>query len=234
MWLVSEAGNCGLVEILPPRAAGVELWDDGSGPDPAGTLIGSEREAVADAVTGRRREFAQGRMCARAALAKLGVDPVEIPVAADRAPCWPAGVVGSVTHKSAFRAAAVARSHDLMGLGIDAERAQPLRAGVLATVALPGELEMVSSLTREQPEVPWDALLFSAKEAAYKALPAATRCGISLGGVRVWLTAQPKELLARLAGDAEQVRVTGRWTVCRGLLLTTAACSCPEQAHTDA
>ena len=54
-------------------------------------------------------------------------------------------------------------------IGLDAEPVAPLPAGVLDVVASVEEREALARLGRERPGIPWDTLLFSAKEATYKA-----------------------------------------------------------------
>src|SRR5277367_2552834 len=63
------------------------------------------------AVRARRTEFLAGRACARSALRKLADGRADdaIPIGPDRAPVWPAGIVGAITHAHGFAAAAVAR-----------------------------------------------------------------------------------------------------------------------------
>jgi 4'-phosphopantetheinyl transferase EntD len=130
-----------------------------------------ESAAVARAVAKRQREYTAGRACARAALARLGAPPGPLLRDPHRgAPLWPTGVVGSITHCDGYRAAAVARSTDILTLGIDAEPHDRLPEGVLdAIVATDTERAALASLTRRAPAVHWDRLLFSAKETVYKA-----------------------------------------------------------------
>jgi 4'-phosphopantetheinyl transferase EntD len=124
-----------------------------------------EAELVATSAEKRRQEFQTGRACARLALERLGIPPVAI-LAGDRGePLWPAGVVGSITHCSVYRACAVARTDALASLGIDAEPNLPLPGGVLARIAFGPELAIESPA----PGVCVDRLLFCAKEAIYKA-----------------------------------------------------------------
>src|SRR5438067_555135 len=89
-----------------------------SDPVPSGIEIPA---ALASAVHKRRVEFAAGRWCAREALRVCAADLAEsvIEIGAQREPCWPAGVVGSIAHTNGYAAAAVARSADVIGLGID-------------------------------------------------------------------------------------------------------------------
>src|SRR3712207_1286527 len=65
-------------------------------------LLPEEEGSVRTAGVKRRREFAAGRQCARRALAHLGFAGVPLPASADRAPCWPVGVCGSISHTELF------------------------------------------------------------------------------------------------------------------------------------
>ncbi|WP_225846634.1 4'-phosphopantetheinyl transferase superfamily protein [Streptomyces sp. HPF1205] len=134
-------------------------------------LYPEEAVHVAKAVAKRRAEYAAGRACARAALAALGAEPGPIPREAERgAPVWPEGVVGSITHCDGYRAAAVARTTDVLTLGIDAEPHGPLPEGVLdVIVSTTAETDALAALTASDPAIHWDRLLFSAKETVYKA-----------------------------------------------------------------
>lgn len=138
--------------------------------DPADLfLFPEERDVVARAVDKRRQEFATVRQCARTALAELGVPAVPILPGAKGAPRWPDGIVGSMTHCAGYRAAAVARASALSSLGVDAEPAIPLDdRDVLALVTDETERAALAELGRRHPDVPWDRLLFSAKESVYK------------------------------------------------------------------
>ena len=102
-------------------------------------LFPAEEAAIARAVAKRRSEFATGRACARAALAKLGLPPVPIVPGLRGAPQWPAGVTGSITHCAGYRASAVARLTDVAGIGLDAEPNDALPGGVLERIAVAQE-----------------------------------------------------------------------------------------------
>lgn len=128
-----------------------------------------ERHAMARATPERCAEFAGGRAAARAALRGIGLLPFAIPMAADRAPVWPHGVVGSISHHDGTCLAIAARRQRLAGLGLDLE----------ARADLPGDLwpEILTGPEREwlaaQPLTDRGLLariVFSAKEATYKAL----------------------------------------------------------------
>jgi len=132
------------------------------------SLFPEEAEAVAAAVLSRRREFATGRACARAALAALDIGAMAIRVGAHREPLFPPGVVGSITHTSDICASAVCRAGLVIGLGIDAELNRPLPEGVESMLLTCAEEREVARL--HSPRKAVDSLLFSAKESLFKAM----------------------------------------------------------------
>src|SRR5262249_58497649 len=84
-------------------------------------------------------------------------------------PRWPDGVVGSITHCAGYRACAVAPARGMAAIGIDAEPCLTLADGLLAAVAGAAERAWLAELGAASPGMPWDRLLFSAKESGYKA-----------------------------------------------------------------
>jgi 4'-phosphopantetheinyl transferase EntD len=158
-------GGPGLLVGALPDVVTVELFAD----PPNIHLYPEEADRVKRAVDRRRREFATVRLCARTALARLGVPPGPILPGPDGEPAWPEGVVGSMTHCPGYRAAAVAGTSAVAAVGIDAEPNSALPAGIERMVASPGERRTLDRLTLSHPAVAWDRLLFSAKESTYKA-----------------------------------------------------------------
>ena len=127
-----------------------------------------EIDYLARTVAKRRAEFVTTRRGVREALSRLGLErPPMVPGEAG-APQWPHGVVGSITHCDGYRAAVVAWAADVYAVGVDAEPAAALPPGVLEIVAQEREVEHLRQLSARDPDVPWDRLLFSAKEAVYK------------------------------------------------------------------
>src|SRR5258705_5922147 len=116
----------------------------------------------------RRREFAAGRACARRAIAELGVPGGPVLRGLRRAPSFPHGVVGSITHTNGFCAAAVARADAFAGVGLDAERDEALSERAAARICGRGELAGLRALPG-RPAERWAAVVFSAKETLYKA-----------------------------------------------------------------
>lgn len=150
-------------QLLSRPVAAVEAFGDRSDV----WLYPEERAAIARAVEPRRREFATVRACAREAMAALGVPPAPLVPGTGGAPRWPAGVVGSMTHCTGYRAAVVALESDLRSVGIDAEPDVPLPDGVLDVVTLADERSALTAW--DHPTANADTVLFCAKEAFYKA-----------------------------------------------------------------
>jgi 4'-phosphopantetheinyl transferase EntD len=121
----------------------------------------------------RRLEYLAGRHCARVALARLGVHGHVLRAGPDRAPIWPPGIVGSITHAGAapdgFCGVAVARGGDLRSIGIDAEPDRPLPDDLLPTVLTPAERDALAGRPAAQ-RARIATVYFSAKESVYKAL----------------------------------------------------------------
>jgi 4'-phosphopantetheinyl transferase EntD len=188
---------------------GVSLWPE-------------EQALMQRAIPDRRREFATTRGCARRALRRLGFEPGPLMPGVHGGPIWPNGVVGSLTHCPGYRGAAVARTNKTLALGIDAEVNMPLSDGVLEMIA--GEAER--SRLPSSSTVCWDRLLFSAKEAVYKAWSPLTG---------IWLEFEDLtlEFECGAAGFAAEVRegvgpegsprhFSGRWSADVGLLVAMA------------
>jgi 4'-phosphopantetheinyl transferase EntD len=115
----------------------------------------------------RRRAFAAGRQCARGLLAALGAGVPALGTDPLRAPAWPEGVVGSISHGAELCVVAVARRGALRGLGVDVESDRPLDARLRRRVCSDEELERLEGASEEEAGRA-AKLTFSAKEAVYK------------------------------------------------------------------
>jgi enterobactin synthetase component D len=124
-------------------------------------------------VAKRQAEYLAGRVCARAALQRLDGRDYVPSSHEDRAPIWPAGICGSITHGKGWAAAVVASEGTCRGLGLDQEallddeRAARLMGEILTPAECerldPGQMGLTVTLT------------FSLKESLFKALYPLTR-----------------------------------------------------------
>lgn len=208
--------------------------------DPADSvLFPSEEALIANSVMSRRREFAAGRHCARLALADIGIAPVPILSGQHGEPCWPTGIVGSLTHCTGFRAAAVARCDDIRSIGIDAEPHAPLPEGVLEAIALPEERAHLAGLKQSAPGINWDRMLFSAKESVYKAwFPLALR-RLDFSEARINFALEGRFLARLLIVGPETdghtlTGFSGRWATRKGLVLTAVHVPRNDSTHSSA
>ena len=128
-------------------------------------LLPNEQPAIARAVEKRVREFATGRHLARHALGILGLPQAAIPSGQSREPLWPTGCIGSITHTEELAIAAVAADSALRSVGIDLEVADRVTPELHPRLLTPRECGL---LPDADPSMP--GLLFSAKEAGYKAV----------------------------------------------------------------
>src|SRR5437867_13394741 len=106
-----------LSTLFPPGVVAAQS----NGYATSASLDPAELERTLDFAPKRLREYCAGRLCARRALAELGISGHSLRHGQDRRPVWPQGVVGSITHTDSFCAAVVARKGPLRAIGLDAE-----------------------------------------------------------------------------------------------------------------
>lgn len=214
-----------LAGVLPTvgTLAAAEMYTD----PPELAPLPEEEPLIAKSVEKRRNEFITVRYCAREALGELGVPPVPILKGDKGEPCWPDGIVGSLTHCEGYRGAAVGRQGDVRSVGIDAEPHDVLPNGVLDAISLPRERTELQGLPGG---LHWDRILFCAKEATYKAWFPVTRRWLGFedahitfdiddtgtaGGFQSRILIDP----AAPVGPPLQT-LSGRWSVRDGIALT--------------
>jgi 4'-phosphopantetheinyl transferase EntD len=211
--------------VLPgiDALAAAEMYTD----PPELAPLPEEEPLIAKSVAKRRNEFITVRYCARQALGELGVPPVPILKGEKGEPCWPDGVVGSLTHCEGYRGAAVGRGAGVRSVGIDAEPHDVLPRGVLDAISLPAEHAELRGMPAG---LHWDRILFCAKEATYKAWFPVTQRWLGFedahitfdvdetgtaGGFESRILIDP----AAVSGPPLQT-LAGRWSVRDGLALT--------------
>jgi 4'-phosphopantetheinyl transferase EntD len=199
------------------------------------TLGPSEAAVVAGAVPSRRSEFAAGRQCAHAALAECGLPPAPLLSRADRAPAWPPGVVGSITHTDGYALAVVARHPGGGGdvgagpgggagvaIGVDAERLGRITDDLYGAICTAAEREWLEGHTDGDRRDRAATVLFGAKEAFYKAQRPSTDRWVGFTDVAVRPAGAGFELVpaATLAAlDPWRWPVTVRWTTADDLVI---------------
>ncbi len=86
-----------------------------------GELAVAYSDTLDRAVAKRKAEYLAGRFCAKQALAKHGIENFVIKSDKNRAPLWPGGIKGAITHSNHNALVAVNNSPDVLGIGIDVE-----------------------------------------------------------------------------------------------------------------
>jgi 4'-phosphopantetheinyl transferase EntD len=115
----------------------------------------------------RISDFSTGRYCAIKALEQLGIKDVLIPIGEDRAPVWPEGIVGSISHCDILTGAIVAKNSDHISLGLDIEEIGRVTPDLWDFVFTQNEKRYLSSLSEKEILIQSTAI-FSIKEAFYK------------------------------------------------------------------
>jgi 4'-phosphopantetheinyl transferase EntD len=167
-----------------------------------------EARQVEHAVVARRLEFAAGRHCARRALLRMGIEGYSLLNGPDRAPIWPAGIVGSITHVGRARdgycgycAAGVARSTRVRAVGLDVEDDAPLDSDIVPLVTTMGERQLLESMNGPARNA-LAKLIFSAKECFYKAQYPLTRRFLEFDDVEIEIDTERRRFLASVRGAA--------------------------------
>jgi 4'-phosphopantetheinyl transferase EntD len=177
------------------------------------------------------RELESGRVYAKRALAMIGINNIDLPIARDRSPLWPPGIVGSLTHlrgRDGQFAAAVARTTDVCAIGIDIERETGLHPRLWNFVLTQSELERILALPPQQrmieAQVAW-----CAKEALFKA----ARRPIDPTGVDIERDRSGGNFVAIWRASESEMRPVeiwqGRTTCSQGLILAAVVRSATHE-----
>jgi len=191
-----------------------------------GFIFPEEEDLIKDAVPKRRREFIAGRIYARQALSELGHPPGPIVKNSCRAPLWPDGFVGAISHTHALCAAVVGRAADIASIGVDLEDDTELEPELIPIICDPSELRgrsgIETSIAIDLPK-----LVFIAKEALYKLYNPITRYFLDFLDVNIVVNPISKTFEAYLTNERVpsflgQRHVGGRFGQHAGTLFAVA------------
>lgn len=169
--LLRFAGSAIAVSVQQATAPSEPLWAE-------------ERVAMARAVPQRLAEFTAGRAAARTAMQALGLPKAAIPQGPDRAPIWPKGVIGSISHTDGICVAMVGRIGQVSAIGIDLELDDPLPTDLWPEVCTSSELAVLGDLPAKVAGE-MARLTFSAKECCYKCIYPQTRTVLGFGAMQI-------------------------------------------------
>lgn len=185
-------------------------------------VLPAEEALISQALERRQAEFRAGRHCAHRALQRLGAPHQAILRDDKRAPIWPAGYLGSISHCGGYCLAACASESLLMGLGVDVEPLAPLKPGVERYIHSAAESLFMSA----HPELP-ARLIFSIKESLYKCLYPLLRCYFGFHAVEIEVDREGRSFSYRPSAGSNlpfplELRFHGRYLITDGHLLTSA------------
>lgn len=190
-----------LAAMLPQAGIG---WADQETTAPADLPLGATPQ--------RRAEFAAGRIAAMAGMQALGLPAAAVPMGADRAPLWPNGLTGSITHTRTVCLAAVARG-GCIGIDLELENA--------VGPDLWDEILTLNERLAVEADPALATIIFCAKEAIYKAQYPATRQ--LFGFDRLQITLGTSDFTARFTAQTGPLAAgslwTGRFSRCAGHVL---------------
>lgn len=175
--------------------------------DARGDVFPGEIAALGAVARRRLAEFRAGRIFARRALEELDVAAAPILIRADRAPAWPAGIVGSISHADDYCGVLVARSASYAAIGLDIENARRIDAEIANRIVTPRERREGA---RFSPQLagPYPALIFSAKEALYKAFAPLAQRFLEFHDVEIDVDAARSAFVGRVIRDADDARAS--------------------------
>ncbi|MEM9177337.1 MAG: 4'-phosphopantetheinyl transferase superfamily protein [Myxococcota bacterium] len=200
----------------PVHVAGATITDR------VADLFPEEHAFVERAVEKRRHEFATGRVLARGLLARLGHPDFPILREDDRIPVWPDGIVGSISHAGNVCLAAAAAATGSAGIGIDLEPDEPVDSDIERVVCRDGEHAWVAEAgDGERPRR--TRIVFSVKEAVYKAFYPRTRTFWSFQDVRVEIDLEAEAWRAFLPESAGVAEACGRVARREGWIVSAIA-----------
>ena len=188
-----------------------------------------ERQLVRGTALRRQYDFGAGRTCAAHALQALGVAEAPLLIGENRAPVWPAGAVGSISHCPVLSVAVVASSANFLSLGVDVEQDSSLDDAVVAMVCRRDE---IATFPTQQPLAgSWEKLSFSAKESIYKCYAPMTGSFLDFQDVRLLFKPNCTPTSGAFCGEivnpsrpsiASRRMLEGRWWIGCGRVHTSA------------
>ena len=209
-----------IISQLPNMKVAVEV-------DSGQSVVGlaCDQTFVKDAVPSRKREFILGRTCARRALQEFGITDAQLPQGADRAPRWPIGYTGSISHSGRHIAAAVASIDRHACMGLDLEASGGVKYDLWKMLFSEKEIAWLSTGPKTNKKE-MATVMFSAKEAYYKAQHYARGRWLDFHDVDITLNNDNTFVVSDRTGSIEGLQV-GAFTIVGGLVVTSIARKAP-------
>jgi len=185
-----------------------------------------EIPATSTMAVSRRLEYTAGRIAARAAMSQFSVYNKPVITGQDRAPIWPTGLVGSISHTKDYCIAAIAHSNDIHIMGIDIEPNRPLDAVLTYEICNSTERGWLAQQPACQ-QGTFARLIFSAKECTYKCQYMLTRKLFGFKALNIKIDLATTSFCATFTHPVSLFptgyRLTGRFFTGQGIIMTTMA-----------
>jgi 4'-phosphopantetheinyl transferase EntD len=189
-----------------------------------GSIYPEEETFIQKAVPKRKQEFIAGRLCVRKALAKIGITLFPVLMGNDRAPVWPPGVVGSISHSEGYCGVAIAQKPNIESIGLDVEYVGQVKRDIWKHFCNQQELSWINSLPiNDQQKIA--ALIFSAKECLYKCQYPISKRWLNFHDVTISANSNKNEFEARFLVDAGKcfkkgTCLKGKYLISNGYVFT--------------
>ncbi|RRS06764.1 4'-phosphopantetheinyl transferase superfamily protein [Pseudoalteromonas sp. J010] len=130
----------------------------------------TQPDVLAGAIDKRLAEFLAGRFCAAAALRALEIKSTYVASNAQRAPVWPVGSLGSISHTNsqAVCIAGLGENLDYIGADIENWMSEKTASNLTSMIITPQEARRLHR--NDESLVRLLTVVFSAKESLYKAV----------------------------------------------------------------
>lgn len=174
MMYTSNKKNDNILSLLFPEFV---ITEETNPEESLGTIYPEEEVFIRNVVPKRKTDFIAGRICARKALARLGIDRFPIIMSNDRSPVWPSEIAGSISHTQGFCGVAVVLKKNVKSIGLDVECIDRLNDRCWHLVCTDSELSWIRSIPKER-QKDIVSLTFSAKECFYKCQYAVNKCWV--------------------------------------------------------
>ncbi len=210
-----------LADVCAPGVLAVDF----AGPARTSDLYSQELDQTTGFGDKRRSEFSAGRLCAKHALAELGIVNFPLQINDDRRPRWPDGIVGSISHTADYCAALVARATDVSAIGFDVERTERIGRDLWDTLFTLRESARLQTLSLEERAIE-ATIIFSAKEAFYKCHFARSPSWLDFTDVEIDVSRGVRETVGSFNIQPCSARVVradyeGRFIIARGFVATS-------------
>lgn len=143
---------------------------------------------VRSAAPRRQVDFVNGRICAAECLRMLGAPDGPIGIGPRGMPLWPPRITGSISHCDGYCAAVATWQGTVRSVGIDVEERSRLQTNLEHLVLTNTEQAFLDTRSGEE-RADLATLLFSAKEAFYKAQFPLTRTFLDFTDVKISVSA---------------------------------------------